>query len=282
MTPRYSFADIQAAFPPIHSAPPSPSGSVQSSMIALPGKRPEVFAAYEGALPDLNAAAQAGMPERNWFDRLARDQQSRLIQQIAEHPGVVALADQPRPEWMPLMFAFADAGHRGVAEARDIALNWSKTSPRFSMAGFDSIWNSFNPGRLGGVTVATLLNAAENAGFNLEPWRATGRGPISIASPTTAGPGKTHAPIATVGRRFAISGLPKFMAPDQALQLVNEIFFVAHDWGGEPLVGHVRADGVRAVNERQLRMMLNNRYVREPEEGRRIAGHLLVGTPPKA
>src|SRR5262249_35173960 len=50
---------------------------------------------------------------------------------------------------------------------------------------------------------------------------------------------------------------------------VNEQFFFAHDWGGEPFVGHVRRNGVRAITEQQFCSMLRNRYVetRQPGDG---------------
>ena len=116
-------------------------------------------------LPDLNAAAQAILPNRNWFDEIDSARQLQLLSEIAAHPGVVALADQPREVWLRLLFSFADAGHRGVAGARDIALVWCKTSPRFqSEAGFDRDWHSFKP-RPVGITVATLARCGRECGL---------------------------------------------------------------------------------------------------------------------
>ena len=98
---------------------------------------------------------------------------------------MVALADQPRDAWLKVLFSFADAENRGAPGARDIALAWCKTSSRFqSEADFERDWHSFKP-RPGGITVATLLDAAEKAGFDLEPWRRWQAGQVHWAPATT-------------------------------------------------------------------------------------------------
>ena len=235
-----------------------PSAAI--SALACGGPSP-VFANEQ--LPDLNAAAQANLPKTSWFDEIGSVGQLQLLSAIAADPGVVTLADQPRDPWLRLLFSFADAEHRGAPGARDIALVWCRTSPKFQCeADFERDWHSFRPGR---VTVATLLDAAEKAGFDLEPWRAAARGSRDAASTTTVG-ASASAPASgpAAGQSLAISALPTVMAPDHALDLLNQMFFFAHDWGGEPLVGHVRSDGVRPITEQHFRAMLANRYVSIP------------------
>jgi hypothetical protein len=71
---------------------------------------------------NLNAAAQAGLPLRNWFGVLAADQQNAALQMILTHPAMVQLADAPRDEWRNLLWAIAHAGQLGATEAREFAL----------------------------------------------------------------------------------------------------------------------------------------------------------------
>jgi hypothetical protein len=186
MTPRYPFADLEAAFSPLQPATAAVAAALPSNVFALPGIRPAAFADCAD-LPDMNAAAQAGLPRLNWFDQLNGVQQSQLIHAIAAHPAVAALSDQPREAWLKLLFSFADAEHRGAPAARDHALAWCKTSSKFqSEVDFDRDWRSFKP-RPGGTTIATLLDAAEKVGFDLEPWRQAAGG-IGTAPGTTVVP----------------------------------------------------------------------------------------------
>jgi hypothetical protein len=213
----------------------------------------------------LNAAAQSNLPNTNWFDEIDSALQLQLLSEIAANSGIAALADEPRDVWRNLLFSFADAEHRGATGAREVALAWCKTSARFqSEVDFNRDWNSFNT-RPGGITVATLLDAAAKVGYDLEPWRQVADG-ASIAAPATTVEASPSAPASgpAAAQSLAISALPTVMAPDHALDLLNQMFFFAHDWGGEPLVGHVRSDGVRPITEQHFHAMLANRYARIP------------------
>jgi hypothetical protein len=96
-------------------------------------------------LPDMSAAAQAGTPGE-WFDDLPTDAMNALVQAALEHPEIVRLADASRPEWLPVLFACADAGRRGATEARALALAWSMSSKLFrSKDDFNRDWRSFRP-----------------------------------------------------------------------------------------------------------------------------------------
>ena len=184
MTPRYSLAELEAAFPPVQPATVATAAGEPSNVVALFGGPPAIWNSYTG-LPDLLAASQAGLPNTNWFDEIDSVRQLQLLSAIAADPGMVALADQPRDVWLKLLFSFADAEQRGVTGARNIALAWCNTSPRFQCeADFERDWRSFRP-RPDGVTVATLLDAAEKAGFDLEPWREAAGGIGTVAPATT-------------------------------------------------------------------------------------------------
>ena len=123
-----------------------------SNVVALFGERPAIWDSYID-LPDMLAAAQAGLPHTNWFDEIDSARQLQLLSAIASDPGMVALADQPRDAWLKLLFGFADAEHRGPPGARDIALAWCKTSSRFqSEADFDRDWHRSSRGQAGSLS----------------------------------------------------------------------------------------------------------------------------------
>ena len=150
MIPRYSLTELEVALPASHSATVAVTAALPSNVFALPGICPAAFADCSD-LPDMNAAAQAGLPRRDWFDELDAAQKVQLPQALANHPGVAALADQARPEWLTLLFGFADAEHRGVVGAREVALAWCKNSQRFEDENsFDRAWRSFKS-RQGGL-----------------------------------------------------------------------------------------------------------------------------------
>jgi hypothetical protein len=184
MTPRYSLDELEVAFPPVQPATVATAADEFSNVVALFGERPAIWGSYP-YLPDMLAAAQGGLPTTNWFDEIDSAQQRELLSAIASHQGMVAAANQPRDPWLKLLFSFADAEHRGATGARNIALAWCKTSARFqSEVDFNRDWNSFNT-RPGGITVATLLDAAEKAGFDLEPWRQVAGATGAVAPATT-------------------------------------------------------------------------------------------------
>src|SRR5262249_34873834 len=76
----------------------------------------------------------------------------------------------PREQWLRVLFAVADAERLGCADARELALEWSKRGAKFtSEHHFDVVWESYKPG--GGITVGTLISMAGKAGADLSPWR---------------------------------------------------------------------------------------------------------------
>jgi hypothetical protein len=124
----------------------------------------------------LNANAHIDRP----FDGLSGESKNALLREILQLAEIVAIADRPRPEWFPIVFALADAEHRGAADAYDVAKTWSKTSDRFTEADFDRVWNDFKPG--GGTTVGTLIGRAIDVGFDFAGWLAAAQEQTDAAS----------------------------------------------------------------------------------------------------
>ena len=136
--------------------------------VAAIGPRPPFD--WPQGLPDLNAAAMSGLGH-HWFDDLALPEKNALIRAVLSTPGMLAIADMARQEWLPIIFACADAEQRGANEAHSLAQDWSKTSKRYVADDFDRDWRSFRM-RAGGYSIGTLLHAASVTGFDLGPWRA--------------------------------------------------------------------------------------------------------------
>lgn len=171
-----------AAIDNIHCYTPTTTDvSTSTNIIQLPGTRSALAALPRNLnAPDLNANAQAGMG--NWFSALDNAGMNTMLRAIMSFPAIVALADGERGQWRDTVFALAHANHLGATEARSIALAWSKTSNKFVDEDFSRDWNSFDPNRNGGITLATLLHIAKQAGFDLSPWRNAG-----TANATTVG-----------------------------------------------------------------------------------------------
>ena len=160
MIGRFTHAEIEATFPPL-------AVNVQAAGL-LAGAMPAAFNGFTYR-HDLIAAAQANLPRTGSFDGLPTLSQNDLLRSIAGHPAVIALADLPRADWLRYIFAFAHAAECGATEAHDLALAWSQTSARFNAAHFERDWKSYKP-RSDGITVATLLEAARDAGIDLSRW----------------------------------------------------------------------------------------------------------------
>ena len=72
-------------FPPVQPATVAAAADVVSNVVALFGERPAIWDSYSD-LPDMLAAAQAGLPNTNWFDEIDSAQQRQLLSAIASHP----------------------------------------------------------------------------------------------------------------------------------------------------------------------------------------------------
>ena len=276
MIPRYSLTELEVALPASHSATVAVTAALPSNVYALPGIRSAAFADCSD-LPDMNAAAQAGLPRRDWFDELDAAQKVQLLQALANHPEVAALADQARPEWLTLLFGFADAEHRGVVGAREVALAWCKNSQRFEDENsFDRAWRSFKS-RQGGSTVATLLAASDKAGFDLTPWREVARGRggtiqsatlvvnAHVPAPAHSAPPSPGMPLPLL-RGAPITQMPHFMTAVEAEAHLNARLCKVVDWGGTPSFGQFQADGlVVPLKSADLSVLLSGHVVAIPD-----------------
>jgi hypothetical protein len=98
-----------------------------------------------------------------WFAGLAPHLQKLVVEKCLD--AIDNTTSDPRPQWMRVVFATADAGRLGCPNARGIALAWSKRGAKWtSESDFETCWNSFRPG---GVTVGTLIDLARKSGLNV-------------------------------------------------------------------------------------------------------------------
>ena len=157
---RYNYAELTARLL-------SPDVMPNVVQFPLQGGPPPALAAIFGARPrpNMNAAAMAGMS--GGFDALAPAAKDALLAAILFFPSIARMTNAPRSEWLPLLWALADAERLGAAGARHLALNWSKQGRTFNQADFDRDWASFHPG---GIGVGTLVDAARKAGFDFASW----------------------------------------------------------------------------------------------------------------
>ncbi len=243
--PRYTMDELEAALPPSVDAPKVAALGGAAVIPLFPGKAPAVSAVARPST--LNAAAKASLPERHGFGGLPTDQQNACVRASAAMPEIIATADREKPNgYLDMLFGFADAERLGATEAKEIARQWAQTSSRYDAADFERDWRSFDPNRPGGVTVGTLIGAAEKAGADPALWRA----------------GATTTVVALSGHPTPMTAIPARMTPAEALALMNETVVFAHSWGGETLLAHILADGkVEAIDERQRKRSLANRQV---------------------
>ena len=98
----------------------------------------------------------AGIDRGHWFDALIPSRKRELVQfcvgNIDNHES------DPRDQWLKILFAVADAGHRGCPDVRELALEWSQRGAGWtSEADFDKAWNSF---KAGDITVGTTYTSS--------------------------------------------------------------------------------------------------------------------------
>ena len=75
----------------------------------------------------------------------------------------VLLADCDHDTWLKIVFAIASLGWECSEE---LAREWSKTAPdAYEKEAFDKLWESYEPGRPGGITVSTLFHLATEGGW---------------------------------------------------------------------------------------------------------------------
>jgi hypothetical protein len=230
MMPRYTFDALASALdacgtPAAPAASRAARASVGGNVVALkPGKMPTAFAGL--AVPDMNAAAHANLP-RHGFEAMAAERQNAMLAALLAHPEISKRADSPRADWLQIIFSLCHAETLGAASARNLALQWSKQSPRFnSDADFDKDWHSYNPGRTGGVTVATLIGLARDAGFDTAAWFSDARQDIAQQALATPGPLDRRPP--------SWATVPPIMTAATAGAILNKLLGFARDFGNGP------------------------------------------------
>lgn len=118
----------------------------------------------------MNAAARANLPHGRHFEDLSTSEKNEFLRAVLALPAIVSVADSAQSDWLKLLFAIADAGHCGATDAYELAIGWSKHGKSFqSEVDFSRDWFSFRH-KPGGITVATLIQAAELAGLDTSTW----------------------------------------------------------------------------------------------------------------
>lgn len=210
---------------PKGAAPKAVTGAVIP--FAIPGTPPAVLTARLSAM---NAAAQAGM-QPSWFDGLDTAQKNEMLRAIATHPVFIKLADQSRDEWRQIGWGFADAERRGATDAHECFVAWSiagaSTDHPYTDEGAANVWKSFDPHRPGGVTVGTVITAADKARVDLSRWRDAARATTTtVVSPssTPAAPSPARSFFAPVPFDAASLRPVPWLAPGLLLRGETSVF----------------------------------------------------------
>lgn len=108
-----------------------------------------------------------GLDNSHWFDLLAPREKRSLVEACLD--AIDNRQNDPRDQWLQVLFSIGDASARGCPDAEQLALDWSKRGSGWtSDQDFDQVWNSFRRGR---VTVGTLLHLGQRSGVDLALWR---------------------------------------------------------------------------------------------------------------
>lgn len=123
------------------------------------------FREYHGEFPqDL----LTGLESNNWFDCLSPNEKKAVVKTCLS--AIDNTHSDPRDRWLKVIFSVSDAGARGCPDARNLAIEWSRSGASWTNeADFDLAWNSAKPGR---TTVGTLIHFATQAGTDLSTWRS--------------------------------------------------------------------------------------------------------------
>ena len=223
-----------------------------SSTSALVGGAPSHILVGQG--PQMNAAAQANLPMR-------RDHEFAKIVPRCKQVEMSLAAGGNGDPYQLWYFGFLSLAHH-CADGASYTHAISRGDPRYTPTETDKA-----------VAQIVKEKATKDTGpprcVAFDGWRprvCTGCPHLGkILSPWNLGAddagtlggvvAQTHVPTGV------ITALASEMQPEVALDVTNQMFFFAHNWGGEPLIGHVGSDEVRAISEPQFRMMLANKYV---------------------
>lgn len=111
------------------------------------------------------------------------------------------------------------------------------------------------------IPVPTLRRAAKLEREKLEV--QTKRNSFRLAGEVQAADLDQTRDVQTLHEVTSIKDIPTVMPADAALSLMNRMFAVVHDWGGDTLIAYCQPNGeLRALDERQFLRSLANRVVR--------------------
>lgn len=219
---RYRIEELETALPPSGAA-------VIPFPIAPPGAPPAIAAARQSAMI---AAAQAGMTDRQWFERLpTTDLKNECLETITRDPGFIPRAIAPGDQWRVDGWSMADAARLGANRAHELFLEWSRTAGPPMYTGdvdCEDVWRRFDPNR---ANIGHLIKVARELGIDLSRFRDA-----ALGSSTTTTVVPTSGPV-------PMTAIPPRLMPDLALDVMNQTFCFAHSWGGEALIAQHRPDG---------------------------------------
>ena len=148
----------------------------------------------------------AGIESPKWFEPLRPEEKFAAVQACLN--AINNRTNDPRDQWLKVLFAAADAERLGCPDAHRLALEWSRLGARWtSEADFEIAWRSSKPGRVG---VGSLLQLARDAGLDLSPWRNLALTRLQSAAGVFAlGPGTIAGSVLAPQRRAVhVSALP--------------------------------------------------------------------------
>lgn len=149
----------------------------------------------------------AGIEGRHWFSKLQPHVQEKLVRTCLS--AIDNTKDDPRDRWLRILFAVADAERQGCPNARALALEWSKSGPGWtSEVDFDT---AFGSAKAGGVSVGTLLHAAEMAGLDLSSFRIAADEPPLAEDPAAQDSSTRRSGVALLSELVDIPPKRKFL-----------------------------------------------------------------------
>ena len=148
----------------------------------------------------------AGIESPKWFEPLRPEEKFAAVQACLN--AINNRTNDPRDQWLKVLFAAADAERLGCPDAHRLALEWSRLGASWtSEADFEAAWRSSKPGRVG---VGSLLQLSRDAGLDLSPWRDLALARLQSAAGVLAlGPATVAGSVLARQRRAVhVSALP--------------------------------------------------------------------------